>query len=110
MRHNRTAATGDFSTEGLLEKLLDVLSATNSIIISIDGLELGLHEAKADGEPVSTGANQVISLLDSIHGHYEEARETLLTRLDILVGKATPKREVEEVEPEEEPPEEPPAE
>lgn len=111
MKHRiRAAAAADFSTEGLLESLLDVLGNTNTIISNIDEIEIGIHDAKASGDPVSTGANAVIGLLDSVRGHYEEAREILLTRLDVLVGKATKQIEQEE-EPEEEKPEpKPPAE
>ena len=86
----RKAAVGDTSTEGLLDELLTILSNTNGILASIDSVELSIHEASAEGAPISDGANDVISLLDSVRGDFERARETLLGRLDVLVGKGTP--------------------
>lgn len=96
----KTAAISSVSTEGLLDALLDILSSTNGILTGIDDVEISIHEAKADGEPVSTGANDVIALLDSVRGNFENARETMLNRLDVLVGKSTPEPLPEEPEPE----------
>lgn len=98
----KQAVAADYSTEGLLDQLLNILSSTNNLLADMDGLELGIHESKAEGEPVSTGANDVIALLDSVRGNFEEARETMLTRLDVLVGKATPEPPPPPVEEEEE--------
>ena len=85
-----------------MDQLLDILSSTNNILGTIDEVELGIHEAKAEGEPVSTGANDVIALLDGVRGDFESARGTLLSRLDVLVGKSTPEPLPEEPEPIEE--------
>ncbi len=87
----KKAATG-YSTEGLLDSLLNILGSTNDILGNIDDVEIEIHEAKAEGEPVSSGANDVISLLDDVRGNFEEARNTLIKRLDVLVGKGTPEK------------------
>ena len=99
------------STEGLLDSLLNILSDTNGILVSIDDVEMNIHEVSAEGkEPVSTGANAVISLLDSVRGHFEDARATLIQKLDVLIGAKTPKplpelpEELEDLEEEELPP------
>lgn len=94
----RQAAGIETSTEGLLDELLSILSGTNGILSSIDMIELGIHEASAEGEPVSDGANEVVGLLDSVRGDFERARETLLGRLDVLIGKGTPEPLPEPVE------------
>jgi hypothetical protein len=80
-------AAADVSSEGLLESLLDVLSNTNGILATIAEVEFNIHEAKADGEPVSSSANEVIGLLDSVRGSFESARDTLLSQLDVMVPK-----------------------
>ena len=94
----RKEAAIDASTEGLLDELLSILSNTNGILASIDSVEFSIHDANAEGEPVSSGANDVIGLLDSVRGDFERARETLLKRLDVLVGKGTPEPLPEPVE------------
>lgn len=98
----KEAAGLEYSTEGLLDELLSILSNTNGILSSIDMIEMGIHEANAEGEPVSDGANEVIALLDSVRGDFERARETLLGRLDVLVGKSTPEPLPEPLEEEDE--------
>jgi len=92
----RTAAA-DYSTEGLLGELLGIATSTNDILASINSLELEIHEAKANGDPVSTGANAVISLLDNVRGHYSDALDVIISRMDVLSGKTTPKPRPEEV-------------
>jgi hypothetical protein len=100
-KRRKEAAGVEVTTEGLLDELLSILSGTNGILSAIDMIELGIHEASAEGEPVSDGANDVINLLDSVRGDYERARETLLGRLDVLVGKGTPEPIPEPIEDEE---------
>jgi hypothetical protein len=94
----RKEAAVDVTTEGLLDELLSVLSGTNGLLASIDDIEMSVHEASAEGEPVSDGANDVIGLLDAVRPDLERARETLLGRLDVLVGKSTPEPLPEPVE------------
>jgi hypothetical protein len=101
----RKAAT-DNSTEGLVSQLLAITSNTNGLLIDIDNLVLGISEAKAAGEPVSSAANAVINILGDIRGNYEAAAGVLLTRMEELLGKATVAPRPEEDLPEGETPEE----
>lgn len=97
----KEAAGVGMSTAGLVEELLTLAAGANSSLTSIDNLEIMIHEAKADGDPVSSGANDVISILDQVRPHLEKALDILLDRVGSITGKPTPEPlPIEEEEPE----------
>lgn len=104
MAIRKEAVASNFDTSGLLDQLLSVAGGVNSTLISIDDLEIGIHGAKADGEPVSSGANDAVSILDQVRPHLESALDILLDRIGSISGKSTPEPpplEEEELEEEE---------
>lgn len=80
------AAAMEPTTEGLLDKLLGILSGVNGMIQDLDDLEMEIHEAKADGEDVAAEANDVIMVAKEVQQHLQEARDVLLSRMEVFLG------------------------